>query len=454
MPSNFLEGFTKGFSKAGAAISAEKSKIDSETEAYIKRQREVQNMKTEAELQLYEIKRKRAERALMEAKLYRNGQLLNTMPTNAQATALFGNQTAPVDEPVIDPTQENIAATDGTGLPAPLQAIAPTSDPQAPYTDAEYEEALNGMSQKTIESSDGQTLHRMADAKARQIARTRQYREASLSNQTGNLETRRFSEGLDETGKPLSIYEQDKETIDARLAESGLPKEIVSPLLFAKNPVALDAAKEAFKAASKYYYGSDFQIDLQSVEQVNNGFAEMLNLARDAQTGLISGNINLIADKLGNDTGVAQLQKFAAFLAPRMRVEGSGSSSDIDVKMFFDSLAAIDTPEEINEQTMSRLLNLGARAQAKMEFNAYLHDKVVLASPGESTKLFNEYWQANPAFSKVNGNLVENPGRVSFEEWIKQGPQASKDSNIDTRLESMDSSTNPENKLKGKYDLP
>ncbi|MES3028484.1 MAG: hypothetical protein V4820_11600 [Pseudomonadota bacterium] len=68
------------------------------------------------------------------------------------------------------------------------------------------------------------------------------------------------------------------------------------------------------------------------------------------------------------DTNWSQMKSINSALAPAQREPGSGASSDLDVKMFRESLPNIDAPGPANRMNAERLQDKSDRASARSAF--------------------------------------------------------------------------------------
>lgn len=117
-----------------------------------------------------------------------------------------------------------------------------------------------------------------------------------------------------------------------------------------------------------------------------------------------------LAASATGDPNWSQMKAINSQLAPAQRVPGSGSSSDLDIKMFKEALPNIDTPYKANAMNAKRLQQQSDRAAANAAFKDTWFAKhgTLLGSD----RAFNEFWTKRQAGDPVANNV--QPKRLKF----------------------------------------
>jgi hypothetical protein len=107
---------------------------------------------------------------------------------------------------------------------------------------------------------------------------------------------------------------------------------------------------------------------------------------------------DLISGLTGNSAW-PQMKSINSALAPAQRIPGSGASSDLDVKMFRESLPNVETPGPANELTAQRLQQQSDKdaAYAAFQDTWYAKNGTLLGAD----KAFNQFWLARLAGDPV-----------------------------------------------------
>lgn len=172
-------------------------------------------------------------------------------------------------------------------------------------------------------------------------------------------------------------------------------------------PARADQMRQrAFEQAQKYLQdnaavvnqGASVLKDLESFGELN----------RKSRTGaLYEGSLASFMPESLRGADEKVMQSITADLAPRKRVEGSGTTSDKDIALYLQSLPSIDKGGDVNQQIRENYRKQYERANAKLQFmqnyfDQYGHlngadaiwqqqNKVVNQNPptGATNKLFN-----------------------------------------------------------------
>jgi hypothetical protein len=172
-------------------------------------------------------------------------------------------------------------------------------------------------------------------------------------------------------------------------------------------PARADQMRQrAFEQAQKYLQdnaavvnqGASVLKDLESFGELN----------RKSRTGaLYEGSLASFMPESLRGADEKVMQSITADLAPRKRVEGSGTTSDKDIALYLQSLPSIDKSGDVNQQIRDNYRKQYERANAKLQFmqnyfDQYGHlngadaiwqqqNKVVNQNPpaGATNKLFN-----------------------------------------------------------------
>lgn len=172
-------------------------------------------------------------------------------------------------------------------------------------------------------------------------------------------------------------------------------------------PARADQMRQrAFEQGQKYLQdnaavvnqGASVLKDLESFGELN----------RKSRTGaLYEGSLASFMPESLRGADEKVMQSITADLAPRKRVEGSGTTSDKDIALYLQSLPSIDKGGDVNQQIRENYRKQYERANAKLQFmqnyfDQYGHlngadaiwqqqNKVVNQNPpaGATNKLFN-----------------------------------------------------------------
>ena len=119
------------------------------------------------------------------------------------------------------------------------------------------------------------------------------------------------------------------------------------------------------------------------------------------------------------------MTKISNFIAPSLRVPGSGSSSDFDAKQFLKS-----TVTTANDYAVNRNIGLGyikAKENQRdyLDFRReYLEARGTLEGAG---RYWKNYLEANKIFKEPTGkqakdvaNVQLNPNRMNWRDWFRQ----------------------------------
>lgn len=123
---------------------------------------------------------------------------------------------------------------------------------------------------------------------------------------------------------------------------------------------------------------------------------QFMNLNNKVSTGGILDKTSIGKFGKSFDSDYATMQAIASELTPAMRTPGSGSSSDLDVKMFERAAVGVDKPKETNANIAAALTTRAKQAKDYAEFRStYLEQNGTLQG---ANRYWSEYVNKNPIF--------------------------------------------------------
>ncbi len=122
----------------------------------------------------------------------------------------------------------------------------------------------------------------------------------------------------------------------------------------------------------------------------------------------------------------ATMQSISSEIVPKMRPVGSGTSSDLDIKMFSKATVGVDKPKEANDNIALAVIQRAKNARDYADFKStYLAQNYTLQ---DVDKHWNKYLRDNPIFDHTSTTpFTLNPKRVEWTDYFagnKKAPPA------------------------------
>lgn len=217
---------------------------------------------------------------------------------------------------------------------------------------------------------------------------------------------------------------QDPTTGNAALAQAaGVPTAPGDPLAGMSRK-----AREAFQAKS--YASGDklvngIEQDAREAGQLTQDAQRFQQLNANTTTGAVSGStpIAWLRKALG-DSGLQEMDSIASKLVPRMRVPGSGTTSDFDARMFGKSTVGVDKDKSVNDSIAAGYAANGTNQKDRAEFmRAYLEANGTLRGADQN---WTNYMNSNPIFDPSSPDAPKiNPNRKNWRQFFNGGQQPS-----------------------------
>lgn len=183
-------------------------------------------------------------------------------------------------------------------------------------------------------------------------------------------------------------------------------------------------SREAFQAKS-YATGdklvSGIENDAREAGQFTQDAQRFQQLNANTTTGPVSGSTPVAwLRKAFGDSGLQEMDSIASKLVPRMRVPGSGTTSDFDARMFQRSTVGVDKDKSVNDSIAAGYVASGKNQQDRAEFmRAYLEANGTLRGADQN---WTSYINANPIFDPSSPEAPRiNPNRVNWRQFFAGG---------------------------------
>lgn len=220
--------------------------------------------------------------------------------------------------------------------------------------------------------------------------------------------------------------EKDKEARERAAEQSsgapvlGVPAPKVLP--WANQTLPKDANK--VKAQEQTRGAKEIEKDIDAAIKAEANAAEakrFVALNKNTGTGGVVDKLGVTrwAQGMGND--YSEMEAITARLAPQGREPGSGSSSDLDVKMFERATVGVDKPSKTNANIAAALDVKAKQARDYAEFRqTYLEQNGTLQGADRHWK---DYVNKNPIFAKESESFDLNPRRQTWVEHFRAQTQ-------------------------------
>lgn len=203
----------------------------------------------------------------------------------------------------------------------------------------------------------------------------------------------------------------------------GAPVPAVLPWANQSNPK--DANK--VKANEQTRGAREIEKDLDAARKERDAAAaakRFLELNKGTNTGGLLDRIGVTRSLQSLGSDYSEMESITAKLAPSMRVEGSGSTSDFDGKQFERATVGVDKPGATNQNIAKGVI---ARAQQSEEYadfrQTYLEQNGTLQG---ADRFWKDYANKNPIFDPAKEGTFElNNKRKTWKEHFKSGKPAS-----------------------------
>ena len=224
----------------------------------------------------------------------------------------------------------------------------------------------------------------------------------------------------DGSGKPL--YDKDSGggggtgTAPGTMPILGVPTPRVLPWANQSNPKDADKVK-----------AQEIARGLKMIELDNDAARQEASTAQQAQQFVaLNQKVDTggIVDKtpggpwiksFGDD--YATMQSISAEIVPKMRPTGSGTSSDLDIKMFSRATIGVDKPKQTNENIAAALTQRAKNSRDYADFRStYLEQNGTLQGADQH---WNKYLADNPIFDHASTKSFSlNPKRVAWTQYF------------------------------------
>jgi hypothetical protein len=205
----------------------------------------------------------------------------------------------------------------------------------------------------------------------------------------------------------------------------GAPIPKVLPWANQSNPK--DANK--VKAVEQSRGAKEIEKDIDAVRKEKDAAAmaaRFIELNKTTKTGGLTDRMGITRGLQSLGPEYAEMEAITAKLAPAMRVEGSGSTSDFDGKQFERATVGVDKPAKSNENIAKGLMARAQQAEEYADFRqTYLEQNGTLQG---ADRFWKEYANKNPIFDPSKPGTFElNRGRKPWVEHFKtQSPAGTK----------------------------
>lgn len=202
----------------------------------------------------------------------------------------------------------------------------------------------------------------------------------------------------------------------------GVPMPTVFPWSNQSNPK--DANK--VKANEQTRGAKEIEKDIDFAKKENDAAAaakRFIELNKNTPTGGLVDRMGVTRGLQSLGSEYSEMESITAKLAPSMRAEGSGSTSDFDGKQFERATVGVDKPKTTNENIAKGVI---ARAQNSQEYadfrQTYLEQNGTLQG---ADRFWKDYSNKNPIFDpNKEGTFALNPSRKTWRQHFQAGNPA------------------------------
>jgi hypothetical protein len=115
--------------------------------------------------------------------------------------------------------------------------------------------------------------------------------------------------------------------------------------------------------------------------------------------------------------GVASLQALSYWMTPRMRVEGTGSTSDMEFNAFMEAVSKMGNLDQQN------YVILWAIKEAHRREEHYQNEKLTKMTEGMSESEFRKWWSKSNPFGEFYKRVPENLSPEEQADWAEKLPE-------------------------------
>lgn len=244
----------------------------------------------------------------------------------------------------------------------------------------------------------------------------------SRASQATAIRGQNMADARSKEANALKARELDAQGQPSNAPVLGAPVPTVLPWANQSNPK--DANKVKANELARGSKEIEKDIDFAKKEADAAAAAKrFLELNKGTNTGALVDRIGMTRglQSLGSD--YAEMESITAKLAPSMRAEGSGSTSDFDGKQFERATVGVDKPGTTNRNIAQGVI---ARAQNSQEYadfrQTYLEQNGTLQG---ADRFWKDYSNKNPIFDpEKEGTFALNPSRKTWREHFQGGNPA------------------------------
>ncbi len=202
----------------------------------------------------------------------------------------------------------------------------------------------------------------------------------------------------------------------------GAPVPAVLPWANQSNPK--DANK--VKAAEQQRGAKEIEKDLDAAKKERDAAASakrFLELNSKTTTGGLVDRMGITRGLQSLGADYSEMESITAKLAPAMRVEGSGSTSDFDGKQFERATVGVDKPKATNKNIANGVIARAQQAEEYADFRqTYLEQNGTLQG---ADRFWKDYANKNPIFDPAKEGTFElNKSRNTWRDHFKGGKPA------------------------------
>jgi hypothetical protein len=244
----------------------------------------------------------------------------------------------------------------------------------------------------------------------------------SVASQTTTRRGQDMADARSKEANRLKQQELDAQGQPSNAPVLGVPMPTVFPWSNQSNPK--DANK--VKANEQTRGAKEIEKDIDFAKKENDAAAaakRFIELNKNTPTGGLVDRVGMTRSLQGLGSEYSEMESITAKLAPSMRAEGSGSTSDFDGKQFERATVGVDKPKTTNENIAKGVI---ARAQNFQEYadfrQTYLEQNGTLQG---ADRFWKDYSNKNPIFDpNKEGTFALNPSRKTWRQHFQSGTPA------------------------------
>lgn len=239
-----------------------------------------------------------------------------------------------------------------------------------------------------------------------------------------NATTRRGQDMVDARGRQANDLKAREIDLIGQPASGGpvlgAPVPAVLPWANQSNPK--DANK--VKALEQSRGAKEIEKDIDAARKERDAAAQarrFIELNEKTATGGLVDRMGITRGLQSLGPEYAEMEAITAKLAPAMRVEGSGSTSDFDGKQFERATVGVDKPKAANKNIAQGVIARAQQAEEYADFRqTYLEQNGTLQG---ADRFWKDYANKNPIFDPEKAGTFElNAKRKPWKEHFKTQP--------------------------------